>query len=139
AQRECQAKTRGRIPLKSQRLLCLEVTVVDCYAFIEAQKANYSIAMMCRVLEVSRASFYRWRKPKPPSSQQVRHPQLVAAVKPAYTDAEGMPGRRQLTRMLNTKGVAISESTVASIMRAQDSRASRTMAWKQTTIQDPQA
>lgn len=95
--------------------------------------------MMCRVLEVSRASFYRWRKPKPPSSQQVRHQQLVAAVKQAYTDAEGMAGRRQLTRMLNTKGVDISESTVGSIMRAHDLRAIRTMAWKQTTIQDPQA
>src|SRR5699024_12793809 len=95
--------------------------------------------MMCRILEVSRASFYRWRKPKPPSSQQVRHQQLVAAVRQAYTDAEGMAGRRQLTRMLNTKGVDISESTVGSIMRAHDLRAIRTMAWKQTTIQDPQA
>ncbi|GAA2044449.1 hypothetical protein GCM10009720_26770 [Yaniella flava] len=91
------------------------------------------------MLGVSRASFYRWRHPKPPSAQQVRHQQLVAAVKAEYTAAEGMAGRRQLTRLLNTKGVDISESTVGAIMRAHDLRAIRTTVWKQTTVQDPQA
>ncbi|WP_235605023.1 IS3 family transposase, partial [Enteractinococcus helveticum] len=127
------------MPLKSQRLLRLEATIVDCYEFIEAQKANYSIAMMCRVLQVSRASFYRWCQPKQPSPRQVRHQQLVAAVKAEYEDAEGMAGRRQLTRLLNTKGIEVSESTVGAIMRVHDLRAIRTMAWKQTTVQDPQA
>lgn len=95
--------------------------------------------MMCRVLKVSRASFYRWRQPKTPSPQAVRHRQLVEAVKAEYIAAEGMAGRRQLTRLLNTQGIDISESTVGSIMRAHDLRAIRTTAWKQTTVQDPQA
>ena len=69
----------------------------------------------------------------------MRHQQLVEAVKTAYTDAKGMAGRRQITRMLNTNGVDISEATVGSIMRAHDLRAIRTAAWKQTTVQDPQA
>lgn len=95
--------------------------------------------MMCRVLGVSRASFYRWRHPKQPSAQQVRHQRLVEAVKVAYEHAEGMAGRRQLTRMLNNQGVDISESTVGAIMAAHDLRAIRTMAWRQTTVQDLQA
>lgn len=95
--------------------------------------------MMCRALQVSRASFYRCRTPQGPSPRQVRHQQLVEAVTAEYTAAEGMAGRRQLTRLLKTKGVEISESTVGSIMRAHDLRAIRTTAWKQTTVQDPQA
>jgi|SRR5699024_3286438 len=95
--------------------------------------------MMCRVLGVSRASFYRWRTPKQPSARQVRHQQLMEAVTAEYTAANGMAGRRQLTRLLKAKGVEISESTVGSIMRAQDLRAIRTAAWKQTTVQDPRA
>lgn len=95
--------------------------------------------MMCRVLGVSRASFYRWRQPKQPSPRAVRHQQLVEAVKAQYTAAEGMAGRRQLTRLLNNTGIDISESTVGTIMRAHGLRAIRTTAWKQTTVQDPQA
>lgn len=95
--------------------------------------------MMCRVLKVSRASFYRWRQPKQPSPRAVRHQQLVEAVTAEYTDAEGMAGRRQLARLLKNQSIDISESTVGAIMRAHGLRAIRTMAWKQTTAQDPQA
>jgi transposase InsO family protein len=69
----------------------------------------------------------------------VRHQQLVEAVKAEYTAAKGMAGRRQLTRLLKAKGVEISESTVGAIMAAHELRAIRTAAWKQTTVQDPQA
>lgn len=63
----------------------------------------------------------------------------MEAVKAEYTAAEGMAGRRQLTRLLKNKGIDISESTVGAIMRGHDLRAIRTAAWKQTTVQDPQA
>lgn len=97
--------------------------------------------MMCRVLRVARASFYRWRdrKDAAPTPRQIRHDQLVEAVIAAYEDAEGMAGRRQLTWMLNNNGVEVSESTVGTIMRDHGLRAIRTQTWKQTTVQDPQA
>lgn len=96
--------------------------------------------MMCRVLQVSRASFYRWRTPKLLTPSQVRHQQLVAAVQWAYHDkAKGKAGRRQITWMLNNEGIRVSESTVGAIMHAHGLRAIRTKAWKRTTIQDPQA
>lgn len=97
--------------------------------------------MMCRVLKASRASFYRWRwcHPRQPSLRAVRHQQLVEAVTTQYTGADGMAGRRQLTRLLKNQGIDISESTVGAIMHVHGLRAIRTMAWKQTTVQDPQA
>lgn len=95
--------------------------------------------MMCRVLKVSRASFYRWRVPAGPSPRAVRHEQLVRAVKDKYDEASGKAGRDQLRRMLNADGVSISAPTVGAIMRAEGLRAVRTKAFKKTTVQDPQA
>lgn len=50
-----------------------------------------------------------------------------------------MAGRRQITRMLNNKGIQVGETTVGAIMRAEGLLAVRIRAWKQTTVQDPQA
>ncbi|THJ66782.1 IS3 family transposase [Arthrobacter echini] len=136
---EREAQGRGRVPGKSQRLLCSEATVEDFYAFIEAEKATYPIAWLCRVLKVSRVSFYRWRNPAGPSPRMVRHAQLTNAVTELYEKEKGRAGRDQLTLMLNSAGTKISAPTVGSIMRVKGLRAVRTRAWKTTTVQDPQA
>ncbi|MET3176705.1 UNVERIFIED_ORG: transposase InsO family protein [Arthrobacter sp. UYCu721] len=94
---------------------------------------------MCRVLKVSRASFYRWRNPAGPSPRAVRHQRLVAEVTDLFEKEKGRAGRDQLTLMLNAKGVQVSAPTVGAVMREQGLRAVRTRAWKQTTVQDPQA
>ncbi|WP_307857174.1 IS3 family transposase [Pseudarthrobacter albicanus] len=106
---------------------------------MEAEKANHPIAWLCRALKVSRASFYRWRNPAGPSPRAVRHEQLVAEVTGLFEKEKGRAGRDQLTLMLNAKGVEVSAPTVGAIMREQGLRAVRTRAWKQTTVQDPQA
>jgi len=90
-------------------------------------------------LKVSRASFYRWRNPKGPSPRAVRHQRLVAEVTGLFEKEKGRAGRDQLTLMLNGKGVKVAGATVGAIMRGQGLRAVRTRAWKQTTVQDPQA
>ncbi len=94
---------------------------------------------LCRALKVSRASYYRWRKPSVPSPRAVRHQELVTAVTSLYAAEEGRAGRDQLALMLNEKGVKVSAPTVGAIMRANGLRAVRTQAWKATTVQDPQA
>ncbi|MFF2844695.1 IS3 family transposase, partial [Paenarthrobacter sp. NPDC057981] len=111
----------------------------DFYEFIEAEKANHSVAWLCRALKVSRASYYRWRRPAVPTPRAVRHEELVTAVTTTYSDEEGRAGRDQITLLLNEKGVKVSAPTVGAIMRRHGLRAIRTQAWKATTVQDPQA
>lgn len=94
---------------------------------------------LCRALKVSRASFYRWRNPAGPSPRTVRHENLVTAVTGLYEKEEGRAGRDQLTLLLNAAGTKVSAPTVGAIMREKGLRAIRTQAWKQTTVQDPQA
>ncbi|WP_262364463.1 IS3 family transposase [Arthrobacter echini] len=106
---------------------------------MEVEKATYPIAWLCRVLKVSRASFYRWRNPAGPSPRMVRHDKLTTAINELYTKEKGRAGRDQLTLMLNTAGISVSAPTVGAIMRQQGLRAVRITAWKKTTVQDPQA
>jgi hypothetical protein len=44
------------------------------FEFIQAEKANFPVAMMCRLLEVSRSGFYasRQRRPSARSKETVR-------------------------------------------------------------------
>lgn len=97
--------------------------------------------MMCRVLGVSRASFYRWvdRRHTGPSPRQIRHEALVVAVTAKVEETKGMAGRKAVTVLLNEDGVKVSESTVGAIMRAHGLQAKRLRAFKTTTVQDPQA
>jgi putative transposase len=97
------------------------------------------VVWLCRALKVSRASFYRWRKPATPSPRAVRHGELVTAVTGLYEAEAGRAGRDQLTLLLNARGVRVSAPTVGAIMRENSLRAVRTRAWKRTTVQDPQA
>lgn len=86
--------------------------------------------MMCRVLRVSRASFYRWRTPSGPSARELRHQRLGQAIRHEFDKAGGKAGRDQLMRMLNANGIPVSAPTVGAIMREEGLRAVRTRAWK---------
>jgi putative transposase len=97
------------------------------------------VVWLCRALKVSRASFYRWRKPAGPTPRAVRHEELTSAVTGLYEAEAGRAGRDQLTLLLNARGVRVSAPTVGAIMRENGLRAVRTRAWKKTTLQDPQA
>lgn len=97
--------------------------------------------MMCKVLGIARASFYRWlqRKNAGPTQRHTRHQELVTAVKAKVKATKGMAGRQALTVLLNEDGIVVSESTVGAIMRAHGLQAKRLRAFKTTTVQDPQA
>lgn len=103
------------------------------------EKANYPVNWMCKKLKVSRASYYRWTKPKDPTPTQVRNMRLTEEVERVFTQAEGMAGRDQLTKMLRQEGIKVAVSTVGAIMRKQGLRARRMRAWKVTTVVDPKA
>src|SRR5437660_6156515 len=55
------AADRERVPEKSGGLLRAGAAVAVQCAVIDAEKATYKIAWMCRLLGVPRSSFYAWR------------------------------------------------------------------------------
>ncbi len=72
--------------------------------------------MMCRVLGVSRSSYYRWIK-NPINKREQKQMELSREIKDAYFDAKGRNGSPRLAKDLQASGVNISRTTVARHMK----------------------
>jgi transposase InsO family protein len=78
--------------------------------------------MMCRVLEVSRSGYYKWKKGLPNLRHQ-RREAVKASVIETYYQFKRRYGAPRITRELNAKGIACSLNHVASLLREADLKA----------------
>ncbi len=104
--------------------------------FIAAQRAEHEIphATACRALSVSQAWFYKWRHGDP-SPQHARREQLKVAIRRLFAKHRGTYGSPRITADLRDEGWAVSENTVAALMRELGLQARRKRRRKQTTRQ----
>jgi putative transposase len=85
---------------------------------IEVEKANYPIALMCRVLEVSRAGYYASRRR--PESRRVRaNRQLVARIREVYEESRRTYGSPRVHAELRVDGHEVGRHRVARLMRTE--------------------
>jgi putative transposase len=102
---------------------------------IDAEKAHYPIAWMCRLLRVPRSSFYAWRRQAATeSATQARRRELGIHVTRVFTDGRGAYGCRRVTAQLNREGHACSVGLVADLMRELGLAGCQPRAYKRTTI-----
>jgi putative transposase len=100
---------------------------------IEAEKDNYKIAWMCRLLGVARSSFYAWRN-RVETPTAARRRELSTPIKTAFDDSRQVHGCRRITRDLNRAGHECSVGFVADVMREFGLRAVQPRAYKRTTV-----
>jgi transposase InsO family protein len=104
-------------------------------ALIEAEKANYPIAWMCRQLAVSRSSFYAWRAGADTVTATAARRQVLAGlVAKVFHDSRGTYGCRRVAAELNRRGHPASVGLVAEVMRELDLLACQPRSYKTTTI-----
>ena len=65
------------------------------YQFIEQNKQEFPIAVMCRVLDVSESGFYAWRK-RPACQRQREDAQLTEEIRQEFTTHQGRYGSPRL-------------------------------------------
>jgi putative transposase len=100
---------------------------------IDAEKASYPIAWMCRLLGVPRSSFYAWRnKAQTPTAGRRR--ELAVHVRRVFRDGRGTYGCRRVAAQLNREGYPCSVGLVADLMREAGLRGSQPRAYKRTTM-----
>ena len=87
-------------------------------AFIAAQRADHGIpyAVSCRALEVSQSWFYKW-KDGDRSARRARRERLKAEIAALFARRKGKDGSPRITAALREAGWAVSENTVAGLMR----------------------
>ena len=100
---------------------------------IDAEKANYPIAFMCRLLRVPRSSFYAWTN-RVETPTQARRRQLSAAISAEIANSRQTSGCRRITAALNRRGIECSVGLVASLMRRLGLAAVQPRAYKRTTL-----
>jgi putative transposase len=100
---------------------------------IEAEKASYKIAWMCRLLRVPRSSFYAWHS-RAETATAARRRELAAHVRRVFEAGRGAYGCRRVAAQLNREGHPCSVGLVADLMRELGLRACQPRAYKRTTV-----
>ena len=104
------------------------------FRFIAAKRAEHSIAIMCRVLEVSRSGYHAWAH-RPASARAVEDARLTARIRelfPLRRCAHGSP--RIWSDLVLGDGERISRKRVERLMRLAGLSAIATKKWRATTI-----
>jgi transposase InsO family protein len=86
------------------------------FAFIEAEKANYPIALMCRVLGVSSSGYYAWLR-REPSQRQRDDERLRVNIRAIHNGSKQRYGGPRVHRQLLIDGHRVGKKRVERIMR----------------------
>lgn len=102
------------------------------YRFIEAEKAEYPIALMCRMLQVSRSGYYASRG-RPESPRSCANRKLLVDIRVAHERSRRTYGSPRMHRELRDQGLAAGRHRVARLMRENALRGRRRKRFRVTT------
>jgi putative transposase len=92
--------------------------VSERYTLIAAEKAKFSVTMMCRLLNVSSSGFYDWlNRPVPPRSR--RRVELAGAIHSIFEASGRTYGYRRVCAALVRAGVMVDDDLVRRVMRSE--------------------
>src|SRR5690625_4299420 len=82
---------------------------------MDAEKANYEVTRMARLLGVTRQGYYAWRKQRQtgPGPRAQRRTEIDQAVRNAFHASDEVYGAPRIARELAIGGVAVDRKTVA--------------------------
>jgi len=110
---------------------------VIVFGFVLAKKAEHSIAMMCRVLEVSRSGYHAWTT-RPASARAVKDARLSARIAVLHKRRRGVYGSPRIwADLVLDDGEQIGRKRVERLMRNAGLSGLITRKWKATTIRVP--
>jgi putative transposase len=91
------------------------------YAWIKQQGDLFSVARMCRQLEVSRTGYCQWRT-RAPSERSMANATLDAQVAAIHAASKRSYGRLRIVRDLHQQGIAVSHERVRNSLQRQELR-----------------
>ncbi len=108
---------------------------MSCFRFIEAEKTNYPVSLLCRVLKVSRSGYYDFRS-RPPSRRKVEDHSLTESIREVHERSRRTYGYPRVHAELNALGLQCGRRRVARLMRENDLRGCMRGKRRSTTRRD---
>ena len=99
---------------------------------VAAEKARFSVATLCRVLDVSRSGFYAWQR-RPLSARDRDDRRLVLHVRAAHQASGGTYGSPRVQRALRADGWQVGRHRIMRIMRAEQLQGRPRRRYRSTT------
>jgi len=81
------------------------------------EKANYPVALMCRVLEVSRSGYYASRAKVRPTAREKSDAELVDEIRRVHEKSRGTYGRPRVLAQLRRDGHDVGKGRVGRLMK----------------------
>jgi transposase InsO family protein len=100
--------------------------------FIAAQKANFPLTVLCRVLQVSRSGFYAGVN-RPPCPRQLADTELGTRIRAIHAASRGTYGSPRVHAALRREHRCVARKRVSRLMQAQGLRGCRPKRWRRTT------
>ena len=97
-----------------------------------AEKERYPIALMCRVLGVSRSGFHAWRR-RGPSGRSERDVDLTQRIRRIHEESRSTYGSPRVHRQLREDGTRVGRKRVERLMRAEGLRGKLRRRFRRTT------
>lgn len=111
---------------------------MSLFRFIDAEKALYSISLLCRVLKVSRSGYHAWSR-RPPSSRSVEDSTLIVRIREVHESSRRTYGYPRVHAELNSLGIECGRRKVARLMREDGLRGCMRGKRRSTTRPDARA
>ena len=102
------------------------------YAFIQTQRGKRSIALLCRLLEVSEQGYYAWRK-RAVSRRSLQDKTLGDEIRMIHAETKQRYGSPRIHQELIARGRSCGKKRVERLMRTQDLRARAARKFRATT------
>ena len=106
------------------------------FRFIAAERAQHSVALLCRVLRVSTSGFYAWLQ-RPPSARARADAALTAEIRAIHQESRRTYGAPRVRAELRARGQAVARKRVARLMRTAGLAGRGRRPFRRTTIADP--
>jgi putative transposase len=105
------------------------------FAFIDAEKARFTVERLCRVLGVSRSGYYAWRR-RPVSQRAVEDCRLAVLVREAHERSRRTYGSPRVHAELRAHHVFVSRKRVIRLMQRNGLVARRRKRYRSTTMSE---
>jgi putative transposase len=111
---------------------------VSIFSLIDAERASYPVAMLCRMLGVSKSGYYAWRD-RPPSRRTRRDALLTEKIREIHSRSRETYGYPRVHAELRSLGIGCGRRRVARLMKAAGLRGCMRGKKRRTTHRDPWA